>query len=105
MTNNSHSKSHNADTSYVCGHEDETLDYIQVLASKEAERQQLDKSLTELGMSPLKMHSLPSHSRKLYMKRKISKFRSCVKAKVTRVILNCNKEDLHNSSDTGEDTK
>lgn len=39
------------------------------------------------------------------MKRKISKFRSCVKAKVSRVILNCNKEDLHDSSDTGEDTK
>lgn len=43
IDNNSHSKSHNADTSYVCGHEDETLDYIQVLPSKEAEPQNLTK--------------------------------------------------------------
>lgn len=55
-----------------------------------------NKTLDDLGCSPLKLHALPSHSKALYGKRKLEKVNRVLKEKVYRA-LDYNVEDSDNS--------
>lgn len=58
----------------------------------------LNESLTQLGCSPIKLHSLPAHSRKSYMKRKMSQLQGTTKIKMAYA-LGLNESQFNDSSD------
>ncbi|KAG8180983.1 hypothetical protein JTE90_024731 [Oedothorax gibbosus] len=69
---------------------------------REIERQKLDSSFVEMGVSPMKMHSLPSHSKKVYGKRKLKEAKRSLATKVSRT-LGLSEEDMCDSSDADKD--
>jgi len=81
---------------------------VHASTSKEKDRDELNMSLCELGVSPLKLHSIPLHSRAALGKRKIKQAKSHLKSKVSRVLdlphLNESAGSENLTSDTDEES-
>lgn len=54
--------------------------------TRNEDRTCLNTSLTNLGCTPIKLHSLSSHSKRSYMKRKMSQMKGSMKVKMSSVI-------------------
>lgn len=63
-----------------------SISNLQSSIAKEETLEKINTSLVELGESPLKLHSISSHSKPTYAKRKVESAYSTLKSKVSRVM-------------------
>ena len=90
----------------VVSHESDEEDLIRLesQASKESNIEELNTTLTQLGQSPLKLHSMAKHSKETYGKRKIDNFSEAFATKVSRA-LDVNLHSLPHSSQEMDNLK